>query len=176
VSERRRGGYDVTLRHGELFTGGSFNLKRNLGHAKKHDERRVHAQRLLDGKVELVHARQDVEIEFLAVLLHDGDLLLFQSRDHAILVLDGEETGPGGGDGRGVLAGKEDGDEHTEDLVIRELAAILVSGVDKGLQHIRFARAAFASRLDNLVKNLSQFFTRGVALAVRLDRRVREED
>jgi hypothetical protein len=75
----------------------------------------------------------------------------------------------------GVLAREENRDEHAEHLVVGQTAPVLVPRVDERLEHVRFGRAGFAARLNDLVEDRGEVFARLVSLPVRLDGRVREE-
>ena len=51
VSKRRRGGADVTFWNGVFLPVGGFYVEGHLRLSQEHDQRRVHSQRFLHGKV-----------------------------------------------------------------------------------------------------------------------------
>mmetsp|Transcript_12066 Transcript_12066/g.36642 ORF Transcript_12066/g.36642 Transcript_12066/m.36642 type:complete len:320 (+) Transcript_12066:113-1072(+) len=183
VGERGGGANDVALGHVHLLALRGLSVEALVDVPHEHDQRRVQPEGLLHRPVQVIHLGQDVVVQLLAVLLDDVPLLLQDLRQELVPVLLGEQVqaGPRGGDARGVLAGKERGDEHAGDLVRGHLPPPVRGAVPRlheGLQHVVLLVGVLGlgpPGLDDLHEDRAHLFPGPVPVPVGLDGQVREE-
>mmetsp|Transcript_19045 Transcript_19045/g.57736 ORF Transcript_19045/g.57736 Transcript_19045/m.57736 type:complete len:222 (-) Transcript_19045:622-1287(-) len=176
--DRRRREDDVAARDDVLGAGVRLDGHVLHGLAHEHDERRVHAQRLLHAVVEQRHLVEVAELE-RSRRVDDARLLARDARAQR-LVREDVELRPRRRHARRVLAREEQRDQEARDLVVGRARAVLVDHVHEDLEDVRprggLLRRLRAARLDDVREERHHLEARGVALPVALDGRRRPEE
>ena len=127
----RRAGPD----HLAGLDGEPVHLEVLLGHPEQQDERRVQAQGLLDGRLEVGHLPEGLVADLGAVGVELDELAVH--RGQLVGMAEQLDEGPGRGARRGVVAGEHHGDEHAGHLVGQEARrAVLVADGHEDVEQV----------------------------------------
>jgi len=164
VREERRGGDDVTFGNGVFSTSDGLH---NLAH--EHDEGRVTADGFTGAFFSKVHFLHDLVVGQVVreVSINVGFLELVEPL--LVVGLHEVEEGPGGGDGRGVLASEHGSDNHTTDFMESHVRTVRVASIHETVQQIRCVSInvtlffAFLAAFNDLGETVNEFVTSEVA-------------
>jgi hypothetical protein len=149
--------------------GADLEVLADLAH--EHDQRRVQPQHLLQHGLEHRDLAQRVEGHLAIVAIDVVELVahLLQQRR----LLEQLQQHPGCGARAGVVAREEGADQHARDLVVVELAAVLVGGLHQALEHVARLLGLLPALRDDLAHQGLEAHARLVAPPEHGDREVR---